>query len=233
MILISLAFVFARSAISLSRWSRARLEKGTEIAEAKPKRVKMMQMNRVSKLSVTEFRLQHMAMRGSRQNRVVIKATSNQGEPEYRVRKTLPIFPLNVVALPATVVPLMIFEARYRVLFSTLLDGMAGIEEGLVQKDADWCGTKRFGMCFVDNEGRMATTGCTLEVEEFAPVPDGRLFIQNKGKERFKVIKVISEKVRDLALTTLTSSPFLTFLPLTSPSLTIFLGMPIAACHDL
>ena len=49
-------------------------------------------------------------------------------------------------------------------------------------------------MCFVDNEGRMATTGCTLEVEEFAPIPDGRLFIQNKGKERFKVIKIISEK---------------------------------------
>lgn len=28
------------------------------------------------------------------------------------VRKTIPIFPLNVVALPAATVPLMIFEAR-------------------------------------------------------------------------------------------------------------------------
>ena len=33
--------------------------------------------------------------------------------PDYRVRKTLPIFPLSVVALPAATVPLMIFEARY------------------------------------------------------------------------------------------------------------------------
>ena len=89
--------------------------------------------------------------------------------PDYRIRRTLPIFPLNVVALPAASVPLMIFEARYRVLFSTLLDGMDGIEEGLVQKDADWCGTKRFGMCYVDNEGRMASTGCTLVSQPTQP----------------------------------------------------------------
>ena len=31
-------------------------------------------------------------------------------------------------------------------------------------------------------------------MEEFSPVADGRIFVQNKGKERFKVIKIISEK---------------------------------------
>lgn len=109
-------------------------------------------------------------------------------------RSTIPIFPLNVVALPSATIPLMIFEARYRVLFSTLLYGMAGIEEGLVQTDAPWCGTKRFGMVFQDNEGRMATVGTTLEILEFADVPDGRLFVTNKGCERFKVLKVVQEK---------------------------------------
>lgn len=31
-------------------------------------------------------------------------------------------------------------------------------------------------------------------MEEFSPAADGRIFVQNKGKERFKVIKIISEK---------------------------------------
>ena len=72
-------------------------------------------------------------------------------------------------------------------LFNTLLDGMDGIEEGLVSKESPWCGTKRFGMCYVDQEGRMASIDSTLEIMEFANVPDGRLFITNKGKERFRV----------------------------------------------
>lgn len=114
--------------------------------------------------------------------------------PDYRVRKTIPIFPLNVVALPAATVPLMIFEARYRVLFSTLLSGMEGIEEGLVQKDSPWCGTKRFGMVYVDNEGRMATIGTTLEIMDFQNVPDGRLFVSNKGRDRFRILNIVKEK---------------------------------------
>ena len=41
-------------------------------------------------------------------------------------RERLPIFPLGIVALPAADVPLQIFEARYRVLFSTLMAGAPG-----------------------------------------------------------------------------------------------------------
>jgi ATP-dependent Lon protease len=41
-------------------------------------------------------------------------------------REKLPIFPLSMVALPAADVPLQIFEARYRVLFATLLAGAKG-----------------------------------------------------------------------------------------------------------
>ena len=41
-------------------------------------------------------------------------------------REKLPIFPLSMVALPAADVPLQIFEARYRVLFATLLAGAQG-----------------------------------------------------------------------------------------------------------
>eukprot|EP00887_Chlorella_sp_A99_P005355 scaffold1.g5355.t1 len=53
-------------------------------------------------------------------------------------RERLPIFPLSIVALPAADVPLQIYEARYRVLFSTLLAGAEGVEEGLVSTDKPW-----------------------------------------------------------------------------------------------
>jgi len=81
------------------------------------------------------------------------------------------------------------------VLFNTLLDGHPDVEEGLVQKDSPFCGTKKFGMCFVDNEGRLASIGTTLEIVDFAHVKqDGRLFVTNKGRERFQIKSVIKEK---------------------------------------
>ena len=43
--------------------------------------------------------------------------------PPGRVIRDLPIFPLNLVAFPGADGPLHLFEARYRVLFTTLLDG--------------------------------------------------------------------------------------------------------------
>ena len=33
-----------------------------------------------------------------------------------------------------------------------------------MQTESPWCGTKRFGMCFIDNSGRMAAVGSTLEI---------------------------------------------------------------------
>lgn len=110
------------------------------------------------------------------------------------VKKELPIFPLGLVAFPVASVPLRIFEARYRVLFHTLLDGSSGIDEGLVVKDSPFCGTKRFGMCFIDQSGRLATTGTTLEIQEHISDDEGRMFITNKGVERFRILEVVKER---------------------------------------
>lgn len=123
--------------------------------------------------------------RGTRRVRVVCAA----GE-----RKQLPIFPLSMVALPVALVPLRIFEARYRVLFNTLLDGCSGIEDGLVIKESPFAGTKRFGLCFYDDKGRLASVGTTLEIQEHVKDSEGRLFITNKGMERFKILKVLTER---------------------------------------
>lgn len=106
----------------------------------------------------------------------------------------MPIFPLNVVALPAVTVPLHIFEPRYRVLFNTIMSGAEGVDEGLVVKDSEFVAARRFGMCLVDSKGRLASIGTTLEVKQFLPLDDGRLYITSKGVEKFNIKKVVKEK---------------------------------------
>ena len=106
--------------------------------------------------------------------------------------KEIPIFPLNMVAMPYAITPLHIFEARYRVMFSTILQGEPGVEEGLVDEDSPFAGSREFGMCLTTQQG-MATVGTTLRVEEFSHLPDGRLLVTNKGVERFKVLDVVRE----------------------------------------
>jgi Lon protease-like protein len=108
----------------------------------------------------------------------------------------LPIFPLGIVALPASQCPLHIFEARYRVLFSTLIANEAeGIDQGLVSPDKPWKGTRRFGMAYYDQQaGGLASVGTVLEIQEHSTMDDGRMLIENIGRERFKIVDVVEEK---------------------------------------
>ena len=115
--------------------------------------------------------------------------------PSSNTTLRLPIFPLSVVALPGANTPLQIFEARYRVLFSTLLDGVEGIEDGLVSPDKPWKGTRRFGMCYFDQQANgLAAIGTVLEITEHSLMEDGRLLINTIGRERFKIENVVEER---------------------------------------
>lgn len=107
----------------------------------------------------------------------------------------LPIFPLSLVALPTADVPLQIFEARYRVLFSTLMAGSEGIDEGLVSADKPWAGTRRFGMCFFDPQSKgLASVGTVLEITQHNCTDDGRILVQTTGRERFQILQVVEER---------------------------------------
>lgn len=64
---------------------------------------------------------------------------------------------------------------RYRVLFNTLLAGSPNVEEGLVQEDSPFAGSKRFGMCYLDERGRLAAVGTTLEIQDFVMESGGRM----------------------------------------------------------
>ncbi len=83
----------------------------------------------------------------------------------------LAIFPLGVVAFPGTLVPLHIFEPRYRTLISDHR-----------QHDTP------FGLVFGDDDSH-ASIGCTVDVtavlQQFA---DGRSNIVVRGHRRFRIV---------------------------------------------
>ncbi|KAK9819722.1 hypothetical protein WJX72_001670 [[Myrmecia] bisecta] len=91
-------------------------------------------------------------------------------------------------------VPLNIFEARYRVLFNTLLSGAEGIDDGLVNESSPFVGSRKFGMCFVDQSGRVAVTGTVLHIEQHTKLESGQMIINSKGGERFAIKKIIEER---------------------------------------
>jgi Lon protease-like protein len=89
----------------------------------------------------------------------------------------IPLFPLDVVLLPAMALPLHIFEPRYRVMIARCLD------EKL-----------EFGMILAANNN-VATMGCTAEiVRKIRDYPDGRLDIATEGRAVFRLAELLDEK---------------------------------------
>jgi Lon protease-like protein len=85
----------------------------------------------------------------------------------------LPLFPLDVVLLPGTPLPLHIFEPRYKEM----------IGECLAEK-------KPFGILRAQGES-VAEIGCTAEIlEVLKRYPDGKLDISTIGRRRFEVLEV-------------------------------------------
>eukprot|EP01024_Parvocaulis_polyphysoides_P006400 TRINITY_DN11708_c0_g1_i2.p1 TRINITY_DN11708_c0_g1~~TRINITY_DN11708_c0_g1_i2.p1 ORF type:complete len:293 (-),score=25.67 TRINITY_DN11708_c0_g1_i2:250-1128(-) len=105
----------------------------------------------------------------------------------------LPVFPLGLVAFPGADVPLQIFEARYRVLFNTLLAGQKDIDELLVQEESPFKGSQKFGLNFMSERG-LVEVGTTLQIQEHTTLDDGRLLVVNKGVERYRIRNVVQEK---------------------------------------
>lgn len=83
---------------------------------------------------------------------------------------SLPLFPLPLVLFPGAVLPLQIFEFRYRIMMHTLL-----------QTDL------RFGIVFSDSASGTADVGCVSEVVKHERLSDDRFFLICKGQERFRI----------------------------------------------
>ena len=86
--------------------------------------------------------------------------------------KTIKIFPIGLTVLTKDIVPLHIFEARYKILVRNCID----------EDDA-------FGMVFRDKNKNIRQYGCIVKVSSVEnQYSDGRLDIIVEGYERFKII---------------------------------------------
>lgn len=89
----------------------------------------------------------------------------------------LPLFPLELVLLPGTPLPLHIFEERYREMIGEAIE--AKTEFGVVQA----------------GEKGILNIGCTATVEQVVEkYPDGRMDIIVMGRRRFEVILLDQSK---------------------------------------
>jgi Lon protease-like protein len=89
----------------------------------------------------------------------------------------LPLFPLEVVLLPGTPLPLHIFEPRYKEM----------IRECLAEEAP-------FGVVRALDEG-IADMGCTAEIVTITKeYPDGRMDLIAEGRKRFEVLELNEER---------------------------------------
>jgi Lon protease-like protein len=107
--------------------------------------------------------------------------------PQMQLPEVLPIFPLTgVMLLPGTVLPLHIFEPRYRAMVEDALetDRIFGMIQPVAPQD--------------DNRGPqpgadhlspdLYKVGCAGYIEKWEKLPDARFFLQLKGVNRFRFI---------------------------------------------
>jgi uncharacterized protein len=96
------------------------------------------------------------------------------------VTERLPIFPLGAVLFPGLVLPLHVFEERYRLLVRDLLGGDEPYRFGVVSIELGHevgPGAAR----------RLASVGCTAEVHDVQRHEDGRYDLVTTGERRFRV----------------------------------------------
>lgn len=85
----------------------------------------------------------------------------------------IPLFVLDYVLYPGTLLPLHIFEPRYRLMMRRCISG-----------------SKCFGLVPAGTEpGEMAKYGCLARITNIKLLPDGRSLIETVGQERFCILE--------------------------------------------
>ena len=104
--------------------------------------------------------------------------------PQMALPPVLPVFPLTgVLLLPGTVLPLHIFEPRYRNMVNDALNTDKIF--GMIQPSAPQQDNRP--LPGTDKETpELYKVGCAGYIESWERFPDGRLFVQLKGVNRFR-----------------------------------------------
>lgn len=96
----------------------------------------------------------------------------------------IPLFPLGAVLVPGLVLPLTVFEERYRILVSALMS---------LPDDA----LRQFGVVAIRSGSEVGSVrpdlyevGCTAELREVTPYTDGQFDIVSVGESRFRLVGI-------------------------------------------
>jgi Lon protease-like protein len=104
------------------------------------------------------------------------------------VTVALPLFPLGSVLFPGLVLPLHVFEERYRALVRDIMDLPEGEprEFGVVAIRRGWevDGASAEGLTLFE-------VGCTAELRQVTELDDGRMDIVTVGRRRFHLDRVL------------------------------------------
>ncbi len=99
----------------------------------------------------------------------------------------IPLFPLGTPLFPGIVLPLQVFEARYRALVRDLLALPEGVQRrfGVVAIRQGWEVER------VSPAEALFDVGCTAEVQAVRPQPDGTFGVVTVGGDRFRLLDVV------------------------------------------
>ncbi|KAJ6802183.1 putative lon protease [Iris pallida] len=137
------------------------------------------------------FRRHPQTLTLTRRHRPLLRCSSSSSPPPPAESSSssetteLPIFPLPLVLFPGAILPLQIFEFRYRIMMHTLLHSPD---------------SPRFGVLFSSpspgssSSAAAASVGCVAEVVKHERLADDRFFLIAKGQERFRVSSVLRTK---------------------------------------
>ena len=99
-----------------------------------------------------------------------VRASGGRRLKSVELVRDFPLFPLGLVALPTELVPLHVFEERYKTMVARVLE-----EEG------------EFGIVWVADDG-LREVGCACEIAEILErMPDGRINLVARGTRPFRI----------------------------------------------
>lgn len=90
----------------------------------------------------------------------------------------LPLFPLRTVLFPGMVLPLQVFEHRYRVMLRECLEADGEFGVLLIREGPE-----------VGGEAITYEVGTTATFEEVEEAPDGRYLVTVQGRRRFRLLQ--------------------------------------------
>jgi Lon protease-like protein len=90
--------------------------------------------------------------------------------------RIIPLFPLNIVLFPGMVLPLRIFEPRYRLMIRRCLDGDRQFGVAMIKEGEE-----------VGGPAVTVATGTLAEISGFELMPDGQFMLVCVGLRRFKI----------------------------------------------